>query len=375
MGKYRSNSRRSREEWSEPKPSKLLIHEPPVEVMPSLARAIGLAEAAVLQQIHYWLFLNRQLSDHWYEGRVWMYGTPQELMEYGFQFLSPRGLQKALGRLRKAGLVLTGCFNRMRADRTLWYTIDYEAVEELSRSIEPICPKRVNDQPQKGTPIPETTYREPIRDPGAHGKADYVEKFDRDGWEYTVWRRPKSGVLNRAKRVRAGDLHSSEAVDRDGTGAPADPSKSGYASSSPVVHTDHDRDAEERYGDPREAGLSTPVGTGAPAPAADVDRQAPSSSTVVEHGPNLRRQAEVLISDKSKDSSRVELEEDDRPRRVKSSPSSTKSRRAPSIVVPKQSVDPRVQEIAESVARLSYGSTSYRDARRGQSGRWRRWIA
>ena len=39
-----------------PRPtSKLLVDEPPLIVLPSLAVAIGLAEAILLQQIHYWL--------------------------------------------------------------------------------------------------------------------------------------------------------------------------------------------------------------------------------------------------------------------------------------------------------------------------------
>ena len=35
--------------------SRLLIDEPPLQVLPSLAREIGLNEAIMLQQIHYWL--------------------------------------------------------------------------------------------------------------------------------------------------------------------------------------------------------------------------------------------------------------------------------------------------------------------------------
>ena len=34
--------------------SKLLINEHPLQVLPSLATKIGLNEAIVLQQIHYW---------------------------------------------------------------------------------------------------------------------------------------------------------------------------------------------------------------------------------------------------------------------------------------------------------------------------------
>ena len=35
--------------------SKLLINEQPLQVLPSLAEAIGLNQAIALQQVHYWL--------------------------------------------------------------------------------------------------------------------------------------------------------------------------------------------------------------------------------------------------------------------------------------------------------------------------------
>lgn len=35
--------------------AQLLINEPPLQVLPTLAKTIGLNEAIVLQQVHYWL--------------------------------------------------------------------------------------------------------------------------------------------------------------------------------------------------------------------------------------------------------------------------------------------------------------------------------
>lgn len=47
--------------------SKLLIEEPPLQVLPSLAVTIGLNEAIIIQQIHYWLRDSRNGIEH--EGR------------------------------------------------------------------------------------------------------------------------------------------------------------------------------------------------------------------------------------------------------------------------------------------------------------------
>ena len=54
--------------------SRLLITEPPLLVLPSLAIAIGLNEAIFLQQLHYWL----QQAGKERDGRRWIYNTYDE---------------------------------------------------------------------------------------------------------------------------------------------------------------------------------------------------------------------------------------------------------------------------------------------------------
>ncbi|WP_158587408.1 hypothetical protein [Neobacillus notoginsengisoli] len=51
-----------------------MIKERPMMVIPALAKKIGLNEAIVLQQIHYWL--TKEL--HMIEGRRWVYNTYRE---------------------------------------------------------------------------------------------------------------------------------------------------------------------------------------------------------------------------------------------------------------------------------------------------------
>ncbi|MCP6757123.1 replication protein RepO, partial [Klebsiella pneumoniae] len=54
----------------------LLINEPPLQVLPSLAKAIGLNEALILQQIHYWL--NPKHNQNLFKGRYWVYNTYEQ---------------------------------------------------------------------------------------------------------------------------------------------------------------------------------------------------------------------------------------------------------------------------------------------------------
>ncbi|MEL1193439.1 replication protein, partial [Staphylococcus epidermidis] len=52
----------------------LLIDDYPILVLPKLATEIGLNEAIVLQQMHYWL----KKSNHNYDGRRWIYNSFSE---------------------------------------------------------------------------------------------------------------------------------------------------------------------------------------------------------------------------------------------------------------------------------------------------------
>lgn len=51
--------------------SNLLIDDYPILVLPKLATEIGLNEAIVLQQMHYWL----KKSNHNYDGKRWIYNS------------------------------------------------------------------------------------------------------------------------------------------------------------------------------------------------------------------------------------------------------------------------------------------------------------
>jgi Fe2+ or Zn2+ uptake regulation protein len=100
--------------------SKLLISEHPLQVLPSLAVAIGLNEAIVLQQVHYWL----QTKPKMHDGRPWVYNSATEWQQQ-FPFWSVPTIRRILNNLREAGILEVGNFNPDPQDRTLWYTINY----------------------------------------------------------------------------------------------------------------------------------------------------------------------------------------------------------------------------------------------------------
>lgn len=103
--------------------SRLLINEPPLQVLPSLAKEIGLNEAIMLQQMHYWLLK----SANEFTGVKWFYKTLEE-WQTEFPFWSAMTIRRTLGSLEKQRIIKIGNFNKKKFDKTKWYTIDYQRV-------------------------------------------------------------------------------------------------------------------------------------------------------------------------------------------------------------------------------------------------------
>jgi len=109
--------------------SRLLINESPVMIIPSLAAKIGVNEAVVLQQIHYWL----GISKHKIAERTWVYNTYEEWQKQ-LPFWSVSTIKRSIRSLEMLGLLLSNNFNEMKMDKTKWYSIDYEKLQELEVS-------------------------------------------------------------------------------------------------------------------------------------------------------------------------------------------------------------------------------------------------
>jgi hypothetical protein len=123
---------------------RLLIACQPLQVLPPLATAIGLNEALFLQQLHYWMLKSKNERD----GRFWVYNTYEQWHEQ-FPFWSTHTITRIVQSLREKNLVLTTTqYNAWAADHTLWYTIDYKALDTLAPGNIPSGPEC---QPDRST--------------------------------------------------------------------------------------------------------------------------------------------------------------------------------------------------------------------------------
>ena len=111
--------------------SNLLINEPPLQVLPSLANKIGLNEAIVLQQVHYWLAHAKTK----YDGKMWIYKTFERWREQDFKFWSKRTIERIFKNLTDMGLLLVEKLADNKQNRVNFYTINYEELNRISADL------------------------------------------------------------------------------------------------------------------------------------------------------------------------------------------------------------------------------------------------
>lgn len=129
----------------------LLLDDRPLVIQPKLIELLGdPTEAIILQQIHYWLVKNINYKD----GYSWVYNSIKDWNKQ-FRWLSESTLKRKFKSLEDKGLLITGNYNKAKFDRTKWYRIDYDALDEMVQALyqndTTIVSKRYNTKYQNDT--------------------------------------------------------------------------------------------------------------------------------------------------------------------------------------------------------------------------------
>lgn len=182
----------------------LLIGEPPLQVLPSLAVEVGLNEAVVLQQVHYWLLRSNNVQD----GYKWVYNSYSEWNKQ-FPFWSRNTLIRTFNRLEKQGYLISANYNKAGFDKTKWYRIDYERLNKASTQNEQTkSPKWINGMAQNGQTntnrLPENTTETTTNKKGpAKAEPPYKEIIDYlNNKTKTTHYRPTSKATQKLIRAR-----------------------------------------------------------------------------------------------------------------------------------------------------------------------------
>lgn len=109
--------------------SKLLINEPPLQVLPSLAEAIGLNEAIVIQQLHYWLENPKVGFEK--NGFKWVSNTYDEWQK-NFPFWSTSTIKRIFTELEDRKFVVSGKFEVSDWSQRKAYRVNYELLDEVN---------------------------------------------------------------------------------------------------------------------------------------------------------------------------------------------------------------------------------------------------
>lgn len=86
-----------------------------------LAKEYGILEAILMQNIYFWIEKNKANKKHFYDGRYWTYNSKKAFSEM-FPYASERQIKYSLEKLIKKGILITGNYNKIWSDRTLWYS-------------------------------------------------------------------------------------------------------------------------------------------------------------------------------------------------------------------------------------------------------------
>ena len=140
--------------------SKLLIDKDGLLVFSrdlACIKEIGINGAIVMQQLHYWIDINKKgylkgdksYLNKYQLGRFWTYNTLEKWHTENFPFWSEKTMRRTFDKLIAEGYVITGNFNEKGYDQTLWYTINYEKLSEKEKEIDNLKAIREKEKIEK----------------------------------------------------------------------------------------------------------------------------------------------------------------------------------------------------------------------------------
>jgi hypothetical protein len=138
--------------------AKLLIDEPPLQLLPTLAALIGLNEAIVIQQLHYRLQLLRESR----EDRKCVCECYEDWRQQ-FPFWSASTIKRAFISLEKKGLITSRQFEKNERSMRKRYSINYTALEiigafSVTTRNGPNCPGEADPyEALQHSPLPRPT--------------------------------------------------------------------------------------------------------------------------------------------------------------------------------------------------------------------------
>lgn len=173
-----------------------------------LALVLGdLNEAIVLNQLNYWLGINKKAGKNFIDDRYWVYNSYSDWKAKDFPYWSEKTIQRTFTRLENKGVVVSANYNKLGIDKTKWYTIDTEKLQELLDEFNSDEDKMTNRQDnmtdrqdkmtcregQNDRPLPEITTENIDRDYTTENKYALSESKDSSRGDIYAFSAEKGG--------------------------------------------------------------------------------------------------------------------------------------------------------------------------------------
>lgn len=173
-----------------------------------LALVLGdLNEAIVLNQLNYWLEINKKADKNFIDDRYWVYNSYSDWKAKDFPYWSEKTIQRTFTRLENKGVVVSANYNKLGIDKTKWYTIDTEKLQELVDKFNSDEDKMTNQQDnmtdrqdkmtcregQNDRPLPEITTENIDRDYITENKYPLSESKDSSRGDIYAFSAEKGG--------------------------------------------------------------------------------------------------------------------------------------------------------------------------------------
>lgn len=167
----------------------------------------GLNEAIVLNQLNYWLGINKKAGKNFIDDRYWVYNSYSDWKAKDFPYWSEKTIQRTFTRLENKGVVVSANYNKLGIDKTKWYTIDTEKLQELVDEFNSDEDKMTNRQDnmtdrqdkmtcregQNDRPLPEITTENIDRDYTTENKYALSESKDSSRGDIYAFSAEKGG--------------------------------------------------------------------------------------------------------------------------------------------------------------------------------------
>lgn len=160
-------------------------------------------KACIIQNLYFWIEKNIKNKKHFYELdwviRCWTYNSASAFSEL-LPYISSRSISRHLNELADEWIIFINNFNKIKYDKTLWYSINYDhkAISELLQVKKPILGAIC----QNGESIGENG--EPIPDSNTDTSNSAIATFDVEKFQIKEETPKKKSRSKRSSFIREG---------------------------------------------------------------------------------------------------------------------------------------------------------------------------